>query len=183
MVVTEQVAQAVRREVQELGVQAAPGLTARGVERDHDVAEQVRIGGRGFDHRAFARSSRHRDAGALREREHVGGLVLAAPAGVEHADRGVVAQAHGNLEARAGRAHHARELAAQRAAQRHRQLDLVVDRELYWHLPLVQVEPAAHFSTALVNSAPVHTEPFATVPLIVSLMLPLVLSNVPTVSA
>ena len=151
MIEAEQVAQAVAREVEQLRVQAALGLAARGVQRDHDVAEQARVGRRRF---------------SLREREHVGRLVLAAPARVELVDRGVVAYAHRDLVVAGGR-DHARQFAAQPARERGRQCDAPIDNQSYWHLPLVHVVPLGHTSTALappVNSGDVHAVPAATVP-------------------
>src|SRR3569623_2108370 len=101
MVVAKQGAEAVRREVDELGVEAARGLPLRSVERDHDVAEQAGIGGCGL---------------ALRERELVGWLVLAAPVAVERVDRRVVGDAQRDVEiatpfGQRGRLDHARDLA------------------------------------------------------------------------
>ena len=72
MIVTEQVEEAVKAEHFQLALQvaAAPfGLPARGVDRDHDIAEIVRLIGC--------------------ERQHVGRLVVAAVVAVEFLDTSV----------------------------------------------------------------------------------------------
>ena len=123
MVVAEEVAEAVRCEMDELGVEAALRLAAGGVDGDHDVAEQAGIGRRGL---------------ALRERQHVGRPVLAAPVAVEDVDRRVVGEPQRDVEIAAalgqrGGLDHARDLAAHARTQRGGHRDAVVDRQVERH--------------------------------------------------
>ena len=145
MVVAEQVAEAVRGEMQQLTVEPAPGLPARGVDRDHDVAQEVRL-------------LRTRRALALREREHVGRPVLVAVVAVERPDLRVVDQAQRDLVvgaavAAGGRAHHARDLGAQ-PAQRARGHLGGIDRQREGHPPGRVGRVHTRAATNTLNSSP-----------------------------
>ena len=74
-----------RREVQQLGVEPALGLPLRAVSTEITMSPS---------------SVGHRGGGglALREREHVGRLVLAALVAVERVDRRVVGEAQRDVE-------------------------------------------------------------------------------------
>lgn len=82
MIVPQQMAQAVRGQMQQFGRQAALSLPARGVDADDDIAEQVFPRRRGF---------------ALRKCQHIGRPVLGAPQPVEVVDGGIAAQSQGDI--------------------------------------------------------------------------------------